>query len=85
MTIWIGKRSVPRVRTLAGRAGSRGTRDGLSGARLDDPTIIAVDSTGTVYLANGVDNNIRRVFPTGMVTTLDAEKLVEDAKNAEAP
>jgi hypothetical protein len=68
-----------RVSTLAGRAGSGGTRDGRWNARLDEPSIVAVDSTGTVYIANGVDNNIRRVSPQGVVDTLDAQALVEDA------
>ena len=68
-----------RVSTLAGRAGSGGTRDGRWNARLDEPSIVAVDSTGTVYVANGVDNNIRRVSPQGVVATLDAQTLVEDA------
>lgn len=68
-----------RVSTLAGRAGSGGTRDGRWNARLDEPSIVAVDNTGTVYVANGVDNNIRRVSPQGVVATLDAQALVEDA------
>jgi NHL repeat len=68
-----------RVSTLAGRPGSGGTRDGRWNARLDEPSIVAVDSTGTVYVANGVDNNIRRVSPQGVVATLDAQTLVEDA------
>jgi hypothetical protein len=72
-----------RVRTLAGRAGSRGTRDGQSDARLEDPTIVAVDSAATVYVANDVTNNIRRVSPTGTVTTMDVQQFVEDADTAE--
>ena len=68
-----------RVSTLAGRAGNGGTRDGRWGARLDEPSIVAVDSTGTVYVANDVDNNIRRISPEGVVATLDVQRLIESA------
>lgn len=57
-----------------------GTRDGSWHARLEDPTLVAVDGAETVYIANGVDNKIRRVSAGGVVTTLDAESLIERAE-----
>jgi hypothetical protein len=62
-----------RVTTVAGRAGSRGTRDGSWFDRLDDPSLVALDGVGTVYVDSGVDNNIRRVSASGMITTLEVE------------
>ena len=59
------------VTTLAGLAGSPGGVDGTgSGARFNAPSGIAVDSTGTVYVADGNNHTIRKIAPGGVVTTL---------------
>lgn len=59
------------VTTLAGLAGSSGTADGVeSVARFFWPTGIAVDSAGTVYVADRLNNRIRKITPAGAVTTL---------------
>jgi len=57
---------------FAGKPGSGpGTNDGPSAvARFDGPTGIAVDSAGNVYVADTGNNTIRKVAPTGEVTTL---------------
>ena len=58
------------VTTVAGTAGSRGTADGTgSVARFNQPTGIVVDSTGTLYVADTVNQTIRRITSAGAVTT----------------
>jgi len=59
------------VSTLAGLAGTSGTADGTgSAARFTWPTGVAVDGTGNVYVAGGNSPTIRKIAPTGDVTTL---------------
>ncbi|MBI4326542.1 MAG: hypothetical protein HY674_14945, partial [Chloroflexi bacterium] len=59
------------VTTLAGLDESSGTADGTgSTARFHDPTDVAVDSAGNVYVADIWNNTIRKVTPDGVVTTL---------------
>jgi len=59
------------VRTLAGRAGSAGAADGAgSNARFDHPWGVAVDASGIIYVADRSNHTIRKVAPTGVVTTL---------------
>ena len=58
------------VSTLAGD-GHAGYVDGPgSSARFNNPQGIAVDSAGVVYVADTVNNRIRRIAPDGNVTTL---------------
>ncbi len=62
------------VKTIAGKAGSRGNADGNGGvARFAQPLGLAVDSSGGVYVADTLNNTIRKVTPEGtnwVVTTL---------------
>ncbi|MGI9242085.1 MAG: NHL repeat-containing protein, partial [Verrucomicrobiales bacterium] len=59
------------VTTLAGQAGSDGSTDGpASTARFNRPTNVAVDQVGNVYVADTLNQMIRRVTPAGVVTTL---------------
>ncbi|MHB8522168.1 MAG: InlB B-repeat-containing protein, partial [Limisphaerales bacterium] len=59
------------VTTLAGLAGSSGSVDGVaSAARFGDPSGVAVDGAGNVYVADTGNDTIRKVTPAGVVTTL---------------
>ena len=59
------------VTTLAGSAGTSGSKDGTRGAaRFTQPDGVAVDSAGNVYVADTLNSTIRQVTPAGVVTTL---------------
>jgi sugar lactone lactonase YvrE len=59
------------VTTLAGSAGHLGSADGTgSAARFWDPTGVATDSSGNVYVADKDSRAIRKITPAGVVTTL---------------
>ena len=59
------------VSTLAGATGPTGSQDGTGdSARFNQPSGVAVDSTGNVYLADTGNGTIRKVSSAGAVTTL---------------
>src|SRR5439155_2253111 len=62
------------VTTLAGLYGQFGSADGTgSAARFDEPRGVAVDSVGSLYVADTQNGTIRKVTPAGtnwVVTTL---------------
>jgi hypothetical protein len=58
------------VSTLAGAAVS-GTSDGVGiNARFNEPWGITIDSLGNLYIADTYNHSIRKVTPTGVVTTV---------------
>lgn len=63
------------VTTLAGSPGSAGTADGAgSQARFSEPTGIAVDAAGNVYVADTGNHAIRKISPGGTVSTIAGAK-----------
>jgi hypothetical protein len=59
------------VTTLAGTPGTSGSADGAGAdARFSFPRGIAVDSAGNIYVADLGNATIRKVTPSGIVTTL---------------
>ena len=57
--------------TLAGRAGSPGSADGLGVvARFFTPWGIACDAAGNLYVADAFNQTIRTITPAGLVSTL---------------
>lgn len=76
------------VVTLAGTAGLFGANDGTGpDARFDYPEGLAVDTDGTVYVAESSNHTIRKISPSGMVTTLagsPGEPGDEDGEGSQA-
>lgn len=62
------------VSTIAGTAGVPGNQNGTNGAaRFSNPTGVAVDGGGNIFVADAVNNAIRKITPAGtnwIVTTI---------------
>jgi hypothetical protein len=59
------------VTTVAGQVGWKGNTDGTGGAaRFNVPNGIAADSGGNVYVADTNNDSIRKITPSGDVTTV---------------
>lgn len=59
------------VSTLAGSAGIPGSADGIGAtARFAEPQGLAIDSMGNIYVSESVNHTIRKITPTGVVSTL---------------
>jgi len=59
------------VTTLAGSSGNRGNTDGTgTAATFASPIGITLDSTGTLYVADAMNNTVRKVASGAAVTTL---------------
>jgi DNA-binding beta-propeller fold protein YncE len=71
------------VTTFAGLSGISGSRDGRGdAARFNFPISLAVDGSGNVYVADMLNNAIRKITPDGLVITL-AGNLAYDTGNAD--
>ena len=70
------------VTTLAGGAGVNGTNDGPgTEARFNYPEGVAVDGTGSVYVADTYNHTIRKITPGGVVSTLAGTPGVAGTNN----
>ena len=70
------------VTTLVGAAGADGSADGTGGAaRFAGPVGVAVDGMGNVYVTDTENRTVRKVTPSGAVTTLAGS--VGDEGNAD--
>jgi NHL repeat len=60
---------VPKLAVLAGDLGSLGSMDGTGAAALfDNPSAIAADGAGNLYVADTYNSTIRKVSPSGVTT-----------------
>lgn len=70
----------PSASLLAGGSGGPGWLDGpRASARFDSPWKAVEDATGTVYVADSVNHVIRKISPTGEVSTLAGQPGVAGA------
>lgn len=73
------------VTTIAGLAGSPGSSDGSgSTARFKGPHGIAIDRNGDLFVADSFNSTIRRIDPSGVVTTV-AGNAGDDGGIADGP
>jgi len=71
------------VSTLAGTAGVIGSTDATgAAASFDFPMSVATDGAGNVYVADTVNNAIRKITPSGVVTTLAGTARVRGSTDA---
>ncbi len=72
------------VTTFAGQVGNPGSSDGsLTEAQFNTPYGIAIDSMDVLYLADTLNNTIRKITPDGTVSTIAGQAGL--AGNADGP
>jgi len=74
--------STGAVTTLAGQAGISGNIDASgSAARFNNPSGVAVDSAGNVYVTDTLNNTLRKVTASGAVSTLAGQAGASGSAN----
>lgn len=65
------------ITTFAGNgtAGYTGDKGAATAATLDNPTGVAVDATGNVYIADSANEVVRMVSPSGTITTFAGSNI----------
>ena len=58
------------VTTLAGNLGPGDVDGPVASARFENPVALSIDAVGNIYVADVGNHKIRKITPTGMVTTL---------------
>lgn len=75
-----GKTDIGCVSTFAGTAGAAGFIDGVGqAARLHSPTGLAFDASGNLYVADTNNHAIRKITPSGHVSTFLARTGIHKA------
>jgi len=70
------------VSTLAGLAGHPGNKDSIgANARFRNPWGVAVDGAGNVFVADMSNDTIRKITPTGVVSTLAGQTGISGSLN----
>ncbi|MDB6092488.1 MAG: repeat containing protein, partial [Verrucomicrobia bacterium] len=65
------------VTTIAGKFGADGGDDGTAfNARFCQPSDVAIDPSGNLYIADRKNNSIRKMMPSGVVSTLAGKSMV---------
>jgi sugar lactone lactonase YvrE len=72
------------VSTFAGAAGQHGSSDG-SAATFFNPSGVAVDSSGNVYVADSFNQTIRKITAAGVVSTLAGNPLFNAPGGSSGP
>ena len=73
-----GPSVIGRSELLAGNIGGHGNADGVgAAASFSNPTGVAVDAAGNVYVADTLNGAIRKISPDGVVTTLLGRSFVD--------
>ena len=83
----VGGGSVPIavVTTIAGQLGAAGSADGQAGsARFNEPIALTVDSAGNVFVADTGNKTVRKITPTGVVSTVAGVAGVSGAIDGDA-
>lgn len=74
------------VTTLAGDPNSPGSNDGAGhAAQFNSPASLALDASGNVYVLDRGNYTVRKVTPTGVVTTLAGSAGVRGSYNGVGP
>jgi sugar lactone lactonase YvrE len=70
------------VTTLAGQAGVKGSADGSgTAATFNNPTNIATDAAGNLYVTDDINSTVRKITPAGRVTTLAGKAGQQSSAN----